>query len=117
MIDLTGINQVYLFSGKTDFRKGIMGLAGKVLSSFPDAQSRIDNLYLFCSSSKNQIKILHFDINGIWLYQKRLNNSKFIYPDIDGSFNITKDNLITILEGLSFIDKIEGKIDVKYSLF
>ncbi len=117
MINLDPIKDIYLFSGVTDFRKGILGLSGAVISAFPNQTDRNDNLYLFCNNKKTQIKILHFDETGIWLYQKRLNKGKFVYPDNQGEHKITKDNLITILEGLNFIQKIEGHTNKKYALF
>ena len=117
MIDLSSINNIYLFAGAADFRKGIVGLSGLILVSYPNTTDRLDNLFIFCNSTRNQIKILHFDETGIWLYQKRLNKGKFIYPDSKGDYLITKENLITILQGLNFIQKIEGKTNQDYALF
>ena len=117
MIDLSSINNIYLFAGAADFRKGIVGLSGLILVSYPNITDRLDNLFIFCNSTRNQIKILHFDETGIWLYQKRLNKGKFIYPDSKGDYLITKENLITILQGLNFIQKIEGKTNQDYALF
>ena len=117
MIDLSPIKDIFLFTGNTDFRTGILGLSGIVLLSFPNQNDRTNNLYVFCNSKKTKIKILHFDETGIWLYQKRLNSGKFVYPDAKGDFKITKDNLITILEGLNFIQKIEGRTNKIYAMF
>lgn len=117
MIDLNPIKDIYLFAGVTDFRKGIMGLSGEVISAFPNQADRKDNLYIFCNIKKNQIKILHYDETGIWLYHKRLNKGKFVYPNASGEHKITKENLITMLEGLNFIQKIEGYTDQNYALF
>ena len=98
-------------------KHGIVGLSGLILVSYPNITDRLDNLFIFCNSTRNQIKILHFDETGIWLYQKRLNKGKFIYPDSKGDYLITKENLITILQGLNFIQKIEGKTNQDYALF
>ena len=35
MIDLSSINNIYLFAGAADFRKGIVGLSGLILVSYP----------------------------------------------------------------------------------
>ena len=45
MIDLTKINDVYVFSGVTDFRKGISGLTRLVYESFDDGAIN-NNLYV-----------------------------------------------------------------------
>ncbi len=36
MINLDPIKDIYLFSGVTDFRKGILGLTRAVISAFPN---------------------------------------------------------------------------------
>lgn len=114
MIDLTNIKDIYLYSGSIDFRYGILGLSSVVCSSFNGIPPK-DTLFLFCNKSKTQVKLIQFDSTGIWLYQKRLSNTKFIYPDTKFSTKnkniISKDELKIILSGLDFIRKIEGKLD------
>lgn len=51
MIDLNTVNEIYLYTGTTDFRYGIYGLSRLVLSQF-DKDNIKHNLYLFCSKSK-----------------------------------------------------------------
>ena len=108
MIDLNKINNVYVFSGVTDFRKGITGLTRLVLDSFDEASIN-NNLYVFCNKDKNSIKILHFENISIWLYQKRLKIGTFTYPRIENNCQITKDELAVIISGLDFIKIIENK--------
>lgn len=107
MIDLTKINDVYVFSGITDFRKGITGLTRLVLEEF-DENSVTNNLYVFCNKTKTSLKILHFEEVSIWLYQKRLNIGKFVYPTIENKCRITADELKIIISGLDFINVIEN---------
>jgi len=108
MIDLSRVNEVYVFSGVTDFRKGISGLTRLVYDSF-DEKDTNNNLFVFCNKNKTSIKILHFEKISIWLYQKRLNVGKFSYPNIDNKCKITKDELAIIISGLDFIKIIENK--------
>ena len=65
MIDLSSINNIYLFAGAADFRKGIVGLSGLILVSYPNITDRLDNLFIFCNSARNQIKILHFRLTTL----------------------------------------------------
>ena len=41
MIDLSSINNIYLFAGAADFRKGIVGLSGLILVSYPNITDRL----------------------------------------------------------------------------
>ena len=119
MIDLEKINDVYVFSGVTDFRKGISGLTRLVYESFDEGAIN-NNLYVFCNKNKTSIKILHFEEISIWLYQKRLNVGKFTYPNIDNNCKITKDELRIIISGLDFIKILENKGAMKtlyYNIF
>ena len=60
MIDLNIVNEIYLYTGTTDFRYGIYGLSKIVLSQFKRDNIK-HNLYLFCSKSKKCIKIYNVD--------------------------------------------------------
>ena len=79
MIDLKTVNKIYILSGFTDLRKSIDGLASLINKSFK--QDPFDNsLYLFCNKNKTRIKILHYELNGFWIYYKRLEQGKFKWP-------------------------------------
>ena len=78
MIDLSKVNEIYLYTGTTDFRYGIYGLSRLVLNQFQRDEIK-HNLYLFCSKSKKCIKILEFEENGVWMYYKKLDVGKYIY--------------------------------------
>lgn len=70
---------IYLSRRHIDFRKGINGLAMLVqeemeLDPFDGA------LFVFCSKSRDKIKILYWDLSGFALWQKRLEKEKFKWP-------------------------------------
>ena len=118
MIDLTNIDGIYLYSEFVDFRYGILSLTGMVLSKFKNMDNINNSLFIFCNRKRNQLKILQIDKLGMWLYTRRLNNAKFIYPeDQEGIYKITKDNLKVIISGLEFISKIEKKDATYISVF
>ncbi|MFI3308024.1 MAG: IS66 family insertion sequence element accessory protein TnpB [Mycoplasmatota bacterium] len=116
MIDLALVNEIYLFSGSTDFRLGTHGLTRKIQVAF-SANDLNNTLFVFCSKNKRAIKILEFDSTGVWLYHKKLNNTKLIFPKTGGIASICNEDLKIILNGLDFISKIEGKNDVNYKYF
>lgn len=76
-----------------------------------------DTLFIFCSKTKNSIKVLEFDNSRIWLYQKKLNSTKFIHPSLGDTSSISKENLKILINGLDFISKIEGKLDVQHDYY
>ena len=116
MIDLNTVNEIYLYTGTTDFRYGIYGLSKIVLSEFNKDDIK-HNLYLFCSKSKKCMKILEFEENGVWMYYKKLDVGKYIYPDTGKMGAISKEDLRILLNGLDFVYRLEGKLDKKYDLF
>lgn len=113
MIDLTNINGIYLYSGPTDLRKSIDGLIAVIAQSFTlkDIQHKI---FMFSNKSKNRLKIIEVDIDGVWLYQKRLTKDKFRWPKVDkGTMLISKDELCYLLMGMD-ITQIHLPIDLKF---
>jgi transposase len=93
---------VYLCYEKVDFRKNINGLAAIVQGSF-HMDPFEGSLFVFCSKSKNAIKVLQWDTDGFVLYHKRREKGRFCWPeimDIEGTVNITKKDLCRLLDGL-----------------
>ena len=72
---------VYLCCGYTDMRKSINGLAELVKSSFNlDPFSKA--VFVFCNKSRDRVKILEWDVDGFWLYFKRLEKGRFRWPQV-----------------------------------
>ncbi len=107
MIDLSYTRKVFLYSGATDFRKGALSLARMVAQDFD--LNHIDGfLFVFCNSTRNSIKILERERTGFSLYQKRLDNGKFEYPQIEANAEITPDELRILVSGLDFVKILEN---------
>ena len=76
MIQVTPHMRIVLMIAPEDFRKGIDGLSvtcRKILKDDPFS----GHLFVFRNRSKTAIKLLAYDGQGFWLFQKRLSKGKF----------------------------------------
>ena len=76
VIQVTPQMRILLAVEPVDFRKGIDGLSGvcrNVIGSDPFS----GYLFVFCNKRKTAIKILMYDGQGYWLFQKRLSAGRF----------------------------------------
>lgn len=105
MVDLTNVNGIYLYPDGVDFRKGLTSLSNLVLTEFRKNDA-LGCLFVFFSNNKRQIRIIQIEEDGTWLYQKKLNNYRFIFPSVENRVIIDKHQLTLILKS---IVKIEFK--------
>ncbi len=106
MVDLSKIEHIYIYPGLTDMRLGIFGLRTKILET---AELEVGSLYMFCSKSGNQIKILEITNSSTWLYQNKLIHGKFIWPMKGDKAELSKEELKLIIDGAGLIKSIEHK--------
>ena len=98
---------VYLSCGATDMRKSINGLMAIVQTSFNlDPFSK--SVFVFCNGNRDRIKILEWDVDGFWLYFKRLEKGRFRWPQVGDEPTMTLDpeELSVLLGGV----KVELKL-------
>lgn len=91
-------------------RKSINGLAELVQSSFKlDPFSAA--VFVFCNKNRNRIKILEWDIDGFWLYFKRLEKGRFKWPTVgeEPTMTLTSEELSMLLGGVRVELKIKRK--------
>lgn len=93
---------IYLYSDSIDFRKGIKSLSSLINIYFNDSNI-YDSLYIFFSKDRRQVKILEIEKDDIWLYQNRLNDSKFIFPKADKTIKIDSSQLKIILKSVELV--------------
>lgn len=106
MLNFEG-KQIYLACGITDMRKSINGLMAQVQNSFE--LNPFDNaVFVFCNRNRDRLKILEWDMDGFWLYFKRLEKGHFRWPQPGDSPTMTLSNaeLSMLLGGV----KVELKI-------
>ncbi len=77
---LSPITNVYISIGSTDMRKSINGLSSIVSEVF-ELDIFSGNLFAFCNRKRDIVKILFWDKNGFCIWQKRLEQEHFCWPD------------------------------------
>ena len=77
---LSPITNVYISIGSTDMRKSINGLSSIVSEVF-ELDIFSGNLFAFCNRKRDIVKILFWDKNGFCIWQKRLEEDRFCWPD------------------------------------
>jgi transposase len=90
MIAITPHMRILAATDPVDFRKGIDSLAAvckKVLLSDPFC----GYLFVFVNTKKTSIKILVYDGQGFWLFQKRLSKDRFCFWPDSGDTSLTLD--------------------------
>lgn len=99
--DLSGVQKVYVITGRTDMRKSIDGLMAIVRDTHkmdPFANA----VYLFCGRKGNMVKALHFDRDGFVLLIKRLDSGRYQWPRNPEEVRLlTRQQFRWLMEGLS----------------
>jgi len=100
-------HSIYIMPGATDMRKQINALSATAENEMKkDIFS--ESLFLFCSRSRRQIKILYWDRNGFCLWTKRLEKHRFPWPSNGYDRpNINYDELKMLLKGIDFFNAHE----------
>ena len=78
MIQITPQMKIYVAVDSVDFRKGIDGLVQYCKNEF-DAKPFEGALFVFRNRRKTSVKLIVYDGQGFWLFQKRLSVGKFRY--------------------------------------
>ena len=102
MLSEAGGTYVYLACGVTDLRKSIDGLAALVQQGFA-LDPFTDAWFVFCNRDCNKLKVLRWEINGFWLYYRRLERGRFKWPATPGGSTrmVTRRQLQWLLDGLA----------------
>ncbi len=93
---------IWLHTQFIDFRKQIDGLV-MLVADHLKLEPTSGQLFLFRNKTSNKIKILWWDRNGFWLFYKRLEQGRLIFPKIQNEpIELTRDQMGWLLSGLDF---------------
>lgn len=94
--------RVWLAAGVTDMRKGFDGLAALVQTQLNE-QPFSGHVFVFGGKRGDLIKLLWFSGDGMNLYCKRLNQSRFVWPTaVTGTIHLSAAQLSMLLEGIDW---------------
>jgi transposase len=98
MISLTAKHTFYLYRGVTDMRKGINGLCG-IINNECDKNIMSGDIFIFVNKSRDQIRLLSWEIDGFGMYIKRLEKGRFELPKNDET-SVDYKTINFILQGI-----------------
>ena len=102
MIPVTSNIRVWLAAGVTDMRRGFDTLAAQT-----EAVLKLDpycgHLFVFRGRRGDLLKIIWWESQGAWLFTKRLERGRFVWPATkDGKISVTPAQLSMLLEGIDW---------------
>lgn len=102
MIDLNNVDKIYIYPGYVDLRKGAQILGYMAAEIYKN--DALHKLFIFCNRQTTLIKIYEKDEAGVWVYIRRLDDSRFAWPkNVDEAMLITKAELTWLLLGMRLI--------------
>ena len=102
MIAFPSETRVWLATGHTDMRKGFSSLALLAQEAFRRDPHRGD-LWVFRGRRGDLIKVVWHDGQGAWLFTKRLERGRFLWPSVaDGVVTISAAQLGYLLSGIDW---------------
>lgn len=98
MLALGSGAKIFLCRGATDLRKGFEGLSGLVSASIEEPLTS-HCYFIFLNRTRDRMKILYFDNDGLAIWYKRL--EKGCFPKKEGSTTpIDRREFLMLLEGV-----------------
>jgi transposase len=100
MFALTAANRYEYYAKPCDMRKGFDRLCGLVAGEL-GRQATCGDVFVFINKPRNTIKLLHWEVDGLVIYHKRLEKGTFGQPQIKpGESQIHWPELVLMLEGI-----------------
>lgn len=91
--------KVYLHRDPVDFRLGINGLSILVEQAMR-VSPMSSALFVFGNRRRDRIKILGWGGNGFWLFLKRLEADRFVWPAAQETVVLSVEQLHWLLDGI-----------------
>lgn len=100
MLHISGQERYYLYREPTDMRKGFDKLCGIILE-FMQMNILKGGVFIFLNKRRNQIKLIHWEDDGLAMYYKRLEKGSYEIPtSFQLNHSIHPTQLKIILEGI-----------------
>lgn len=94
--------KIYMATRPVDFRRGLDGLAAAVQEML-GLDPFVGAAFVFRAKRADRIKILVWDGTGLVLVYKRLEGSKFVWPQVrDGVMRMSPAMFAALFEGLDW---------------
>ena len=94
--------RIWLVAGVTDMRKGYDGLSSQVQTALNESPFS-GQIFVFRGRRGDRIKILWDSQDGLCLFQKRLRQGKFVWPQAqNGAVVLSAAQLSMLLEGIDW---------------
>ena len=89
--------KIFLRVGPTDFRRGIRGMVSLVVGAM-DLRMDEQSLFVFCSTSRKQIRIVYCEGAGCWLLARSVRYGRYSWPmDSKDAAQMTANELRELL--------------------
>jgi transposase len=102
VINLAPGTKVFLACTPIDLRAGFNSLAAKVqqvIGQDPFSGS----LFIFRSKRGDYFKSIYWDGSGLWLFSKRLEKGRFVWPPIvEGAMTLTPAQMAVLVEAMDW---------------
>lgn len=101
ILGLSSDLRFFLFHKPVSMQGGIEKLKGLVIKEL-DRDPTNGDVYIFLSSNRKQIKLLHYENYVFTMYVRRIYKGRFVYPEYDpqkDKYIISMEKLIKLIRG------------------
>ena len=110
MLVLPGNAQFYLCQQAIDLRKSFEGLSAVIITLFP-VEITSGAFFIFLNRSKDRMKVLYWDGDGLAIWYKRLEQGSFSQKIMKEGGVLDRREFLMLLEGIT-----SGKLQKRYKL-
>ena len=112
MIPVPSSTRVWLACGVTDMRKGFPGLAAQA-ERVLEADPYSGHLFVFRGRRGDLVKMIWWDGQGAYLFAKRLERGRFVWPSASGGkIVMTPAQLSMLLEGIDWRAPLRTQLEL-----
>jgi transposase len=102
VITLPAGTKIWIAAGVTDLRRGFTGLSATVQTVLEE-NAFSGHVFVFRGRRGDLIKLLWWDGDGLYLFAKRLERGRFVWPKVEsGTVSLTCAQLSMLLEGIDW---------------